>query len=137
MKYILLLTISLIASGCYTGIGQHSSKFNKVSLGMSKGEVIDAIGKPQSTRAANGVEYMTYNVYEVVFGQYVPYFVRIKNGKVDLKTVFTHSEDAFVFEVTIPFNDQKPTIVKALACKDLTEDQLPETNQFIQNKILI
>jgi hypothetical protein len=83
MKYILLLTISLIASGCYTGIGQHSSKFNKVSLGMSKGEVIDAIGKPQSTRAANGVEYMTYNVYEVVFGQYVPYFVRIKNGKVD------------------------------------------------------
>ena len=83
MKYILLLTISLIACGCYTGLGQHSSKFNNVSLGMSKGEVIDAIGKPQSTRAADGVEYMTYNVYEVVFGQYVPYFVRIKNGKVD------------------------------------------------------
>jgi len=83
MKYILLLTISLIASGCYTGIGQHSSKFNKVSLGMSKGEVIDAIGKPQSTSAKDGVEYLTYNVYEVVFGQYVPYFVRIKNGKVE------------------------------------------------------
>ena len=83
MKYILLLTISLIASGCYTGMGQHSSKFNNVSLGMSKGEVINVIGKPQSTRASNGVEYMTYNVYEVVFGKYVPYFVRIKNGKVD------------------------------------------------------
>jgi hypothetical protein len=64
-------------------------------------------------------------------------FNHIKNGKVDLKTVFTHSEDAFVFEVIIPFDDQKTTMVKALACKDLTEDQLPETNQFIQNKILI
>lgn len=81
MKYILLLTSSLIASSCYTGLGQHSSKFNKVSLGMSKAKVIDTIGKPQATRAADDVEYMTYNVYEVVFGQYVPYFVRIKNGK--------------------------------------------------------
>ena len=64
-------------------------------------------------------------------------FNHIKNGKVDLKTVFTHSEDAFVFEVSIPIDDKKSTTVKALACKDLTEDQLPETNQFIQNKILI
>ena len=64
-------------------------------------------------------------------------FDNIKNGKVDLKTVFTHSEDAFVFEVSIPCDDHKQAIVKALACKDLTEDQLPETNQFIQNKILI
>ena len=63
-------------------------------------------------------------------------FNHIKNGEVDLKTVFTHSEDAFVFEVTIPFNDQKTTIVKALACRDLTEDQLPEAKQFIQSQIL-
>lgn len=63
-------------------------------------------------------------------------FNNIKNGKVDLKTVFTHSEDAFVFEVTIPFDDQKLTTVKALACKNLTEDQLPEVNQFIQSEIL-
>jgi len=83
MKYIIISLITIFLSGCYTGLGQHSSKFNNVSLGMSKGDVINAIGKPQSTRAANGVEYMTYNVYEVVFGQYVPYFVRIKNGKVD------------------------------------------------------
>lgn len=64
-------------------------------------------------------------------------FNHIKNGEVDLKTVFTHSEDAFVFEVSIPFYSEKITTVKALSCRDLTEDQLPETNQFIQNKILI
>jgi hypothetical protein len=63
-------------------------------------------------------------------------FNYIKNGEVDLKTVFTHSEDAFVFEVIIPFDDQKSTTVKALACSDLTEDQLPEANQFIQSEIL-
>ncbi|MFM7441005.1 MAG: DUF6575 domain-containing protein, partial [Snowella sp.] len=56
-------------------------------------------------------------------------FNHIKNAEVDLKTVFTHSEDAFVFEVSIPFDYQKITTVKALACRDLTEDQLPETNQ--------
>jgi hypothetical protein len=63
-------------------------------------------------------------------------FNHIKNGEVDLKTLFTHSEDAFVFEVSIPFDDQKSTMVKALACRDLTEDQLPEANQFIQSEIL-
>lgn len=83
MKYAFILIFSLLSSGCYTGLGQHSSKFNKISLGMSKADVIGAIGNPQSTSAKDGVEYMTYNVYEVVFGQYVPYFVRIKNGKVE------------------------------------------------------
>ena len=63
-------------------------------------------------------------------------FNNIKNGEVDLKTVFTHSEDAFVFEMSIPFDDQKATTVKALACSDLTEDQLPEAHQFIQSEIL-
>jgi hypothetical protein len=63
-------------------------------------------------------------------------FYHIKNGEVDLKTIFTHSKDAFIFEVSIPFDDQKPTTVKALACSDLSEDQLPEANQFIQTEIL-
>ena len=63
-------------------------------------------------------------------------FNHIKNGEVDLKTVFSHLEDAFVFEVTIPFDDQKPTMVKAITCRDLTEDQFPEANQFIQSEIL-
>ena len=34
------------------------------------------------------------------------------------------------------FDDQKLTTVKAVACRDLTEDQLPEANQFIQSEIL-
>jgi hypothetical protein len=63
-------------------------------------------------------------------------FNHIKNGEVDLKTVFSHSEDAFVFEVTVPFGDQQSTMVKALACRDLTEDQLPEAKQFIHSEIL-
>ena len=63
-------------------------------------------------------------------------FNNIKNGEVDLKTVFTHSEDAFVFEVSIPFDNKKQITVKALACNDLTEDQLPEVNQFIKSEIL-
>jgi hypothetical protein len=67
-------TLSSRESGCYTGLGQHSSKFNNIHLEMSKADVIGAIGNLQSTSTKSSVEYMTHNVYEVVFGTYVPYF---------------------------------------------------------------
>ncbi|MEB3312040.1 MAG: DUF6575 domain-containing protein [Snowella sp.] len=64
-------------------------------------------------------------------------FNKIKNGEIDLRTVFTQSEDAFVFEVTIPFEQDKQTTVKAIAVRDLTDEYLPEANQFIQSEVLM
>lgn len=81
---ILIFMLSMSAlPGCATGFGAHSSKMNRVSLGMTKPQVIEALGEPQSTRAQGIAEYLTYNMFEVAFGPYVPYFVRLINGKVE------------------------------------------------------
>ena len=63
-------------------------------------------------------------------------FQNLKDGKIDLHAVFSQSEDAFVFEVNIPFNDHEQTRIRAIACSNLTEDQLPEIGQFIHSEIL-
>lgn len=79
-----LLFMALLAlSGCANGFGKHSSRMNSVSLGMTKAQVIEQIGEPISVSAEKGVEYLHYRFFEVAFGPYMPYFVRIKEGRVD------------------------------------------------------
>lgn len=53
----LLVTVALIAfSACATG----ARKINRISLGMTKAQVIDTIGQPDLMRAGDGVEVMEY-----------------------------------------------------------------------------
>jgi outer membrane protein assembly factor BamE (lipoprotein component of BamABCDE complex) len=60
---------------------------NSVSLGMTKQQVIEALGPPVSTSATQGVEYLNYRFsetpYHANYGLSTPYFVRIVGGKVD------------------------------------------------------
>ena len=61
---------------------------NSVNIGMTKQEVISALGSPTSTSAKEGVEYLNYLLYETIgdttgFGKTKPHFVRIINGRVD------------------------------------------------------
>ena len=44
------------------GCAGTASKTNQVSLGMTKQEVITALGDPSSSRATGGVEYLTYKL---------------------------------------------------------------------------
>ena len=65
-----------------------SANLNKVSLGMTKAEVIDAIGRPDSVTAQNGVEYLIYhwaNPKQLIADEEKldRYFVRLVNGRVD------------------------------------------------------
>lgn len=60
MKNLLLIPLLIILfsmAGCTTNTIQ---KTNRLSLGMTKVEVIEALGDPDSTRAMEGVEYLTY-----------------------------------------------------------------------------
>ncbi len=82
---ILLLALALLFVGCAM-----SSKMNHISLGMTKQEVIDIMGSPVSTSAAEGMEYLNYNLSETGFGlddallrKRTPYYVRFKDGKVE------------------------------------------------------
>ena len=60
---------------------QPASKLNELSLGMSKAEVIAAIGSPDTTRAADGVEYLIYELQGRVTGG--------QKASCGLATVFT------------------------------------------------
>ncbi len=73
-------------------------KINAVSLGMNKQQVIEALGTPDNSRAAEGVEYMIYQLKAatdagfcaasiLAFGagcarDKVDYFVQLEQGKV-------------------------------------------------------
>lgn len=75
MKTLLLL--SVVLTGCVS-----ATRLNTVSLGMSKQEVVQIMGTPQSTSAADGVEYLRYPLADER-NAYSPYFIRLRDGKVD------------------------------------------------------
>jgi len=74
--------IALFSVGCAT-----AHKMNNVSIGMTKSQVIEALGKPASTSAKEGVEFLNYRFSETddhaFMGYTTPFFVRIIGGKVD------------------------------------------------------
>lgn len=82
MKHILIALFTLILFGCAT-----AHKINNVQLGMTKEEVISAIGRPASISAKDGTEYLNYRFSETddhaFYGIKTPYFVRLVNGRVD------------------------------------------------------
>lgn len=58
-----------------------------LSVGMTKAEVMKAMGQPQSVSATNGVEYLTYRLatsfLDTDGSDTSDYFVRIVSGRVD------------------------------------------------------
>ncbi len=81
MKKLFALLLCLGLCGCAT-----AHKINAVSLGMSKDEVIRVMGKPSSTSATEGTEYLNYKLAETNnddwYGVSTPFYVCIKEGKV-------------------------------------------------------
>ena len=77
-NFCFIVTLAFLV-GCAT-----SGRINRISLGMSKQEVVKTMGPPTSTSATHGVEYLRYLLHEIdAFDQGTPYFVRIVDGKVD------------------------------------------------------
>lgn len=91
MKKLITTTIlTILLAACATS----SSKLNSVSLGMSKAQVIQVLGTPQSVSAKDGLEYLIYTLGErmtvqshdavtKIDQQKGTYFVRLKNGVVE------------------------------------------------------
>lgn len=57
-------------------------KMNGISIGMSKADVILALGKPKKTGGTNDIEVLHY-VENTGWGQHDYYFVRLVDGKVE------------------------------------------------------
>jgi len=60
---------------------------NNINLGMTKQNVIKSLGRPVSTSAQGGAEYLNYKFAETsdddFYGHYSDYYVRIVDGKVE------------------------------------------------------
>jgi hypothetical protein len=69
--------VALLLLGCGT-----ASKLNSVQLGMTKAQVIDAVGTPSSTSEMGDTLYLKYQLCsDWIFTD--RYYVRLTNGKVD------------------------------------------------------
>lgn len=86
----LTLMVVVILAGCVVGGGYlPAEKMNLLSIGMTKAEVISAMGRPSSTAApSGGVEILRYNLSpsatgHFLTGSYDEYFVRLADGKVE------------------------------------------------------
>jgi len=67
------------------------NKINKIKAGMTREQVIEAIGKPENIHAGKDAEFLIYTMKERVTGrkeaglvvENVKYFVRIVGGRVE------------------------------------------------------
>jgi len=64
------------------GCAGSSKKMNQLKLGMTKQEVIEAIGEPTNTSAKRNTEYLNYQLTTGGFFTNV-YYVKLQDGKVD------------------------------------------------------
>lgn len=84
---LLCLTLGGCASSEHMFSNYMAADMNKVSLGMTKQQVIQQIGTPMGVSAQNGVEYLSYNLSDTMMDamawQTHRFYVRLVNGRVD------------------------------------------------------
>jgi hypothetical protein len=82
MKKLLAVLFCLGLVGCAT-----APNFNNISMGMTKPEVINGLGKPTNLSAEGNIEYLKYCTLTDIYGNCNPdsaqYFVRLVNSKVE------------------------------------------------------
>ena len=77
-KMLILFFLSSLVLGC----AGSAKKINNLNIGMTKAEVIEVMGEPNYTSAANDIEILSYKLTSN--SPYSDtYIVRIVNGKVD------------------------------------------------------
>ena len=90
MKTKILALMGFVLTGCATP----ATNLNKLSVGMTKQEVVSAMGQPTRTSATQGVEYMIYHdpnngfaaagtFGAIPYRRDADYYVRLNRGKVD------------------------------------------------------
>ncbi len=80
MKNILLL---LLFASAICGCGTTSATLSRLSVGMSKEEVIRIMGQPHTTAAKGQEEYLSYNLDVENLGGKREYFVKLVSGRVE------------------------------------------------------
>ncbi|MFM6040222.1 MAG: DUF6575 domain-containing protein [Sphaerospermopsis kisseleviana] len=106
-------------------------------------EVYDFYDKPVlfSCKNKSGLTFIVVCVDSSDFAEiwlYAPVsssrFQSVIKGDVELRHIFAETEDAFVYQVEIPYEDEINVIVKNIECNQIPDDYLPELGQFIQSE---
>jgi hypothetical protein len=83
---VLLCCAAVSLTGCMAMIFGTADELNKVSVGMTRQEVIQTLGQPKSISAKGDLEYLQYRWVKAVVaadGNFPEdYFVAVKNGRV-------------------------------------------------------
>ncbi len=75
LKILILLLTAVLLFGC-------ANKMNDVRLGMSRDQVVEAIGTPNSTSEMGNTAYLNYQLFsDWIFTN--RYYVRLTDGRVD------------------------------------------------------
>ncbi|RPJ69323.1 MAG: outer membrane protein assembly factor BamE [Desulfobacteraceae bacterium] len=75
LKLAVLLSAAVLLLGC-------ASKMNDVRIGMTRDQVVEAIGAPNSTSEMGNTAYLNYQLYsDWIFTN--RYYVRLTDGQVD------------------------------------------------------
>ncbi|MFZ9856101.1 MAG: outer membrane protein assembly factor BamE domain-containing protein [Limisphaerales bacterium] len=80
--------ITDFAAACFVAAGiagcaSSSAKLNRISLGMSREEVVKTLGRPHAVSAQGDVEFLTYNLINKGVGDMKEFVVRIQKGSVE------------------------------------------------------
>jgi hypothetical protein len=59
-------------------------------------------------------------------------FQDARRGLIELRDIFTNSEDSFVYQVETPYQDDLNASARVIYCHEITNDYLPEPRQIIQ-----
>lgn len=80
MNKLMIVIMALMMFGCAS-----AGKMNRISLGMNKDQVIDKLGDPNSTKAGDGVEVLSYMLTatdnDAIAYHYTEYWVVLKDNK--------------------------------------------------------
>lgn len=77
-RLVLVLLTVLLFFGCAAS----AKKMNRLQLGMTEEQVVDAIGKPNSTSSRENVVLLKYQLRPSGWWS-TAYYVRLQDGKVD------------------------------------------------------
>jgi len=83
MKPNRIVVIFLSVAFLFSCAGSYSfKKMNQLKIDMTKQEVIEVLGTPNSTSATRNVEYLKYLINKGIFDT-AEYYVRLEDGKVE------------------------------------------------------
>lgn len=147
--FVAIMGVAFIVYACATAT---SHKISQVRLGMTKQEVIAAMGQPVSTSAQGIAEYLNYALSETrgeaEWGRTRPYYIRLVNGRVEsygrtgdfdsTKTPTVRIETDEKIKQDIKIKDSGDLYIELKKLKELKDSGIITEEEFtIQKKKLL